>query len=241
MAVSTAGQILARHRVGQEATSQVSARRDAIEHSPYEVAGAGDSMTADYKGQFRMGNGALCYPLTVADPFSRYVFAIEAMPSTYMAGGQGRLRTRLSRVWHSAADDQRQRHAVLQRKLARRTDAAVALVDRARDHADADRARPSRAERDSRADASNAQGVDPPEPADRTCALSSEASMPFGQEFNHIRPHQSLGQKPPATRLSDRIGLSRSRPRTLEYDTTMDVRAVQRERRDQVEGARRSS
>jgi transposase len=83
MAVSTAGQILARlGMVAKRRPRHRSAGR--IEHSPYEVAGAGDSMTADYKGQFRMGNGALCYPLTVADPFSRYVMAIEAMASTHM-------------------------------------------------------------------------------------------------------------------------------------------------------------
>jgi len=81
MAVSTAGEILLRHGLVQKRRPrQRSPGR--IEHSPYEISGAGDSMTADYKGQFRMGNGALCYPLTVADPFSRYVLAIDAMAST---------------------------------------------------------------------------------------------------------------------------------------------------------------
>lgn len=31
-----------------------------------------DLWTADYKGQFRTGDGLYCYPLTVADGFSRY-------------------------------------------------------------------------------------------------------------------------------------------------------------------------
>ena len=32
-----------------------------------------------------MGNKVWCYPLTIADPFSRYVFAIEAFTSTHIA------------------------------------------------------------------------------------------------------------------------------------------------------------
>ena len=37
---------------------------------------------ADFKGQFRMGNGKYCYPLTVTDFHSRYVLGCEAMEST---------------------------------------------------------------------------------------------------------------------------------------------------------------
>jgi hypothetical protein len=84
LAVSTAGTILSRHgQVKKRGPRQRSVGR--IEHSPYEISGAGDSETTDFKGQFRMGNNALCYPLTIADPFSRYVLAIEALESTHMA------------------------------------------------------------------------------------------------------------------------------------------------------------
>jgi transposase InsO family protein len=38
--------------------------------------------TADFKGQFRLGNGTLCYPLTVADAFSRYLLVCRALQST---------------------------------------------------------------------------------------------------------------------------------------------------------------
>ena len=37
---------------------------------------------ADFKGQFRLGNGSLCYPLTVTDHFSRALLACHALPST---------------------------------------------------------------------------------------------------------------------------------------------------------------
>jgi transposase InsO family protein len=44
----------------------------------YETAAAGEVMTADYKGQFRLRNGRYCYPLLVADPVSRFLLACEA-------------------------------------------------------------------------------------------------------------------------------------------------------------------
>jgi transposase InsO family protein len=37
--------------------------------------------SADYKGQFRLGDGKYCYPLTVTDHFSRFILGIEAMPA----------------------------------------------------------------------------------------------------------------------------------------------------------------
>lgn len=44
----------------------------------YDACSAGEVMTADYKGHFRLRNGAYCYPLLVADPVSRYLLACDA-------------------------------------------------------------------------------------------------------------------------------------------------------------------
>jgi transposase InsO family protein len=38
-----------------------------------------DVWCADYKGQFRLGDGSYCYPLTITDQFSRYLLACEGM------------------------------------------------------------------------------------------------------------------------------------------------------------------
>jgi putative transposase len=40
-----------------------------------------DVMCIDYKGQFRLGNGKLCYPLTITDAYSRFILACEAFAS----------------------------------------------------------------------------------------------------------------------------------------------------------------
>jgi len=43
---------------------------------------ANELWCADFKGQFRLGDGSLCYPLTVTDGFSRYLIGCEALEGT---------------------------------------------------------------------------------------------------------------------------------------------------------------
>ena len=45
-----------------------------------------DIWCADFKGQFKMGNHQLCYPLTVTDQFSRYILSCEALESVREVG-----------------------------------------------------------------------------------------------------------------------------------------------------------
>lgn len=48
----------------------------------YQASEPAELSTIDYKGQFRLLNGPYCYPLTLMDAVSRYLFACEALPST---------------------------------------------------------------------------------------------------------------------------------------------------------------
>lgn len=41
-----------------------------------------DLWCADFKGEFKLGTGRYCYPLTVTDQASRYLLACEALEST---------------------------------------------------------------------------------------------------------------------------------------------------------------
>ncbi|HEY9557826.1 MAG TPA: helix-turn-helix domain-containing protein, partial [Acidimicrobiales bacterium] len=43
---------------------------------------ANDLWCADFKGEFKLGNGQYCYPLTVTDHASRFVLLCEALAST---------------------------------------------------------------------------------------------------------------------------------------------------------------
>lgn len=51
---------------------------------PYEASKPGELLTVDFKGQFRLRNGKLCYPLTLVDRVSRYVITCEALSSTHL-------------------------------------------------------------------------------------------------------------------------------------------------------------
>jgi len=60
-------------------------RRRALAHpgaAPLVTTGPNQVWPADFKGQFKTGDGVYCYPLTVTDHFSRAVLLCRALPST---------------------------------------------------------------------------------------------------------------------------------------------------------------
>jgi transposase InsO family protein len=50
-----------------------------------QILAPNDVWSADYKGQFRTGNGIYCYPLTVTDGYSRYLLGCQGLNSTAVA------------------------------------------------------------------------------------------------------------------------------------------------------------
>ena len=83
-ACSTAGAILKRHGL-----SQPRRRRRKAKHPgrvPLVTAVPCDLWCADFKGQFLLGGGAYCYPLTVTDAHSRFVLECRALPSVKQEG-----------------------------------------------------------------------------------------------------------------------------------------------------------
>lgn len=64
-------------------------RRKPVVSSPfrsrYVATDPAELMTIDHKGQFRMGNGRYCFPLTIADNVSRYLLACQALSSTRLS------------------------------------------------------------------------------------------------------------------------------------------------------------
>jgi transposase InsO family protein len=233
MAVSTAGEHLARHGLVRRRRSQPSA--GSIEHSPFEVAGAGDSMTTDFKGQFRMGNKSWCYPLTIADPFSRYVFAADALTSTHM----GPAKLGFEAVFNE--------HGIPRQMISDNgtpfcsSQSLGGLTQLSRWWIELGiiptRIQPGHPQQNGIHERMHrtlkAWIGEHPQPNLRAQQKSFDA---FLEEFNYLRPHQSLGQKPPATALKPYRPFS-SRPKTLEYDSTMEVRSVRSNGQIQWNGA----
>jgi transposase InsO family protein len=53
-----------------------------------QVGAPNDLWTIDFKGDFRMGNGRRCYPLTMADARTRFLLVCHGLDSTAHAGAQ---------------------------------------------------------------------------------------------------------------------------------------------------------
>lgn len=47
-----------------------------------ELEGPNQVWTTDFKGEFRLGSGQLCYPLTIADGWSRFLVACQGLTTT---------------------------------------------------------------------------------------------------------------------------------------------------------------
>jgi|SRR3990170_3115630 len=75
--VSTAARILAQHGLVRPRRRYRRAHPGCPKTSPH---GPNDIWAADYKGQFRLGNASYCFPLTVSDLASRFILGVDAHP-----------------------------------------------------------------------------------------------------------------------------------------------------------------
>lgn len=85
-AVSTAGEILKRHGL-----IRPQRRRSRPAHpgqGPLVTTAPHQVWMADFKGEFRLGNGQLCYPLTLSDAHTRYLLACFALPNATSASAR---------------------------------------------------------------------------------------------------------------------------------------------------------
>ena len=76
---STAAAILERHGLTKPRRKRRPPKHPGS--TPLVTTAPNEVWTADYKGQFRTGDGELCYPLTVCDAHSRYVLSCYGLPS----------------------------------------------------------------------------------------------------------------------------------------------------------------
>lgn len=83
-APSTAGRILEAHGLVRKRKPR---RNNLLRRyvAPPSVVTSGEMMTADHKGQIRMSNGSYSYPVTVCDPDSKFIYAVDGRKSTSFA------------------------------------------------------------------------------------------------------------------------------------------------------------
>jgi len=84
-AKSTVHAVLDRHGLVSQARKRNRANK-AVGTQLSEALEPNDLWCADFKGEFKLGNGRYCYPLTITDQASRYLLCCEAFESTREQG-----------------------------------------------------------------------------------------------------------------------------------------------------------
>ena len=165
---------------------------------PPTTAGPNDLWTADFKGQFRPGNGVYCYPLTIADQHTRFLLTCHGLLSTQTVTA----RPVFERAFRAYG---------LPRAI--RTDNGVPFATQAihglsflnvwwmRLGIQHQRIHPGRPQQNGAHERMHRtlkrQAI---RPVRRTCALQQRAFDAFRTEYNEIRPHEALQQSTPASR-----------------------------------------
>lgn len=87
-AVSTAGAVLKRHGLVHPRRRKPRRCGEISVKPEIQASQPNDLWSADFKGEFRLGNRELCYPLTAMDHVSRYLLDCRARTSVAISGAR---------------------------------------------------------------------------------------------------------------------------------------------------------
>ena len=222
-APSTIGDLLKRQGL-------IHPRRRRLKHpmpkSPFgtQILEPNQEWDVDFKGEFRMGDGRYCFPLTITDAFSRYLLEVRALEGT--AGERARpFFERAFREyglpWTIRSDNGA---PFASTSLGRLSALSVwwiklgILPVRGRPHHPQDNGRHERMHRTLKAETTR-----PPATESRG---QQKRFDEFRKEYNEERPHEALGQCPPNRiyRVSSRSYPKRSPD--VDYPGHYEVRKV---------------
>ncbi len=221
-ALSTASEILKRHGL-------VKQRRKRNHTPPYSEPFKGchrpnDVWSTDYKGQFRLGNGRLCYPLTITDNYSRYLLGCWALEHPRYEQTQPwiewafreyglpyAIRTDNGPPFASVGLGGLSRLSVWFIKLG-------IIPERI------DLGQPQQNGRHERMHRTLKEAAVAP-PRDNT-QQQQRALNRFVNEFNNERPHESLGQHTPASVYQHSVRQYPAKIKRVEYDSNTLVRHI---------------
>jgi len=222
-APSTIGDLLKREGL-------VRPRRRRLKHpaakSPFgqQILEPNQEWDVDFKGEFRLGDGKYCYPLTISDAFSRYLLEVRALSGVAGKGTRpfferafrdyglpGTIRTDNGSPFASTG-------------LGRLTVLSVWWIRlgirpvRGRPHHPQDNGRHERMHRTLKAETTR-----PPAKEGRGQQRRFDE---FRAEYNQERPHEALGQQPPARIYRPSFRPYPDRMPSVEYPSHYEVRKV---------------
>ena len=189
-----------------------------------QILAPNDVWSADYKGQFRTGNGIYCYPLTVADGFSRYLLGCQGLDSTAVA----QARPVFTRLFKEYGLPQRIRTdngvPFATNTLARLSSLSAwwvrlgVLPELIEPGKPQQNGRHERMHRTLKAETTR--------PAAGSLAAQQRKFNAFREEFNNERPHEALDMQTPACLYQPSVREMPNKIPPLEYPDRFEVRYV---------------
>ena len=203
------------------------ARAHSVAVARTEASGPNEVWTSDFKGEFRTGDGRLCYPLTVVDGFSRFVLVIQGLPSVAAPGAWPMFERafreyglpRVIRTDNGNPFASSSALAGLSRLSVRWIKLGITL----------ERIQPGHPEQNGRHERMHrtlkAETTRPP----AASATDQQALFDrFRHEYNEQRPHEALGQRPPSELYQSSSRPYPGRIPQPEYPGHYEVRSVSR-------------
>lgn len=183
-----------------------------------------DLWCADYKGQFKTGNGLYCYPLTVTDGYSRYLLSCQALDSTAVAGAKP-VFTRLFKEYGLPMRIRTDNGVPFATTTLARLSALSAwwvrlgvmpeLIEPGKPQQNGRHERMHRTLKD-----------ETTRPAAGNLAAQQRKFNHFRDEFNNERPHEALDQQTPASQYQPSLREMPNKIPPLEYPDRFEVRYV---------------
>ena len=180
--------------------------------------------SADFKGQFRLGDGQVCYPLTIADGYSRMLLGCQALTGVTAAESQPVFR-HLFRTYGLPARIRSDNGVPFATQaLGRLSPRSVwwirlgVLPDLIEPASPQQNGRHERMHRTLKRDTAR-----PPQHSRRAQQRRFDA---WRREFNELRPHEALGDATPASRYAPSPRPYPTRLAPLEYPAHYERRLV---------------
>ena len=189
------------------------------------AAAPNDVWAADFKGEFRLGSGPYCYPLTVTDLFSRAVLGLTGLPTT-ASGSAQRALIRYFEAYGLPTVIRTDNGTPFgaPRALGGLSTLAVWWI---RLGIRPERIHPGKPQENGAHERMHrtlkAETTRPPA---ATLAAQQRRFDAWRHTFNTLRPHEALGMTPPATHYTASPRAYPRRLPPLEYPARMELRRV---------------
>lgn len=201
-------------------------RAEAAAPSPV-VAGPNDLWSIDFKGEFRTRDRHYCYPLTVADRFSRYLLQCRGLSSTATQGVKPWMERTFREFGLPRGILSDNGSPFGSRALCGLSRLSVWWIKLGIEPHYIQPGHPEQNGAHERMHRTlKAETTRPPGPH---LSAQQRRFNAFRREFNEERPHEALGQQPPASRYQASSRAYPSRLAEMEYEGHFEVRRVRRD------------